>query len=514
MRLILLLLLAGLLVAEEPRLTARRELPVRLSTSHALAEIAEARLWASDDNGRNWQEVDRVQLAPEATEAPVLRFRVPHDGTWGLATSILLRDGSHEPGPAAGTPPEAHLRVRVDTRPPVFTRAELDGSGDTLRLRWQAADPHLAADPVTLELASTSEEWRTVATGLPAAGERPLRGAPAAARLRLRAVDRAGNIGHSQVLHLPEIATDPADEAIAEPATTATTSAVEQEQAGELLASLPSLMEADLEAAREQLDLSRTDSQRDDAEKKEKKQKAQGRHEVPPDHQDVIAPHAGSPAPRPRLPPPAPRLQPAGIDQGGPSQPEQILAQAMRGEPLTPRYAPLPEPRTAAHEISLPARRVLAELGSGVLVGEHSRRALQAARSASSTESAVALALYRRLRDSDLAAEALPDEARLLHEQGQSVTAIDLLAQAPPEARSDAATLLHAELLLATKQAQAAERVANRLPLSSPQRRAADFLRARALMRLDRPEQARSLLRNLASGNDDIAHQARQALAR
>lgn len=121
--------------------------------------ISRAEVWVTRDEGRNWVNWQTI----EKPESPLVIDLARHErgkpgdapkieGIYGI--KIVLRSGAGlsrgEPKP--GDIPD--LRVEVDTTAPLvkfFEPTADPTSKDSLILRWQAQDPNLADNPITLE---------------------------------------------------------------------------------------------------------------------------------------------------------------------------------------------------------------------------------------------------------------------------------------------------------------------------------------------------------------------------
>jgi hypothetical protein len=151
---------------------------------------------------------------------------VTEEGRHGFTLVVRSGAGVGRRPPQAGDPPQ--VWVEVDETPPwvelYAPEVGRDLRGAKLTLRWKATDQNLAARPIGLEYAERAEgPWIRIAAGLENTGRYVWRlppDAPARLWLRIRAADRAGNVGVAQT-HRP-VVVDPAQpEAIilgAEPA--------------------------------------------------------------------------------------------------------------------------------------------------------------------------------------------------------------------------------------------------------------------------------------------------------
>ncbi|MFW5751200.1 MAG: hypothetical protein ACOCZK_06085, partial [Planctomycetota bacterium] len=125
-----------------------------------------------------------------------------------------------------------------------------------------------------------------------------------------------------------------------------------------------------------------------------------------------------------------------------------------------------------------------------------------------------ALLLLRTLRDSDRADTALAEELALLLQLRRHAAAAALAADAPPEAITPASRCLAARALLRLDRHDDALAALRRVPLQSDHRREAMLIQAR--VHLDRGERAAgiALLQMLARGEDTWAVVARSMLSK
>ncbi|MEK7867497.1 MAG: hypothetical protein AAB434_12515, partial [Planctomycetota bacterium] len=165
-------------------------------------EATDVELWATRDAGRSWSALEGVQMELTADGQGCLTFDLPEDGEYGLKIVAVDEDGTAEGRPAEGEAPSL-IAVLDTASPEIRIDAPEPGSwaqaGGRLAVRWSCTDALISLDPVEIESSvDGGETWVRVAAGLPQEGERFL-DLPAAEtpdfRVRLRAKDRAGNIG-------------------------------------------------------------------------------------------------------------------------------------------------------------------------------------------------------------------------------------------------------------------------------------------------------------------------------
>ena len=555
-------------------------IPVRLSVPD-LSAVATARFYVTRDRGAHWQLAHEEQVAPGTSETPVFRYQAPADGLYGFSTVTINRDGDAEPAPVDGkTIPDKGAMVVIDSTTPTigaFDAAFLpDAAEPTLRISWTANDSHLGSAPALLQTKPTDGPWVTVRDSLPASGTTrlPVR---QPAQLRLVVRDQAGNASASPpwtIPALPHKQDDPAPaaadnrltEAIAalptlDESNNSTATATDHPEAHSAPANEvaseededsvapPAENAPSATAAKETVDdgvATSDQSAADEAPAMPKADPPPATPQVPPDHQDVVAPLAGSWTPPPKLTirEPTQGLLPAGVDlrpgEGSPDI-DSEYQQALRGEApdsstrytgeatqvvTSGRAADRYRPRRAVVQARAEAAaerpagavtvsratRVLASLSKGALLDAEADRALAAAREArAGGDSITALALYRRLQDSRRAA-ATAEAVTYLNELGRHEEAVALATSAPPEAWSDDLACAQARALLGLQRPAKAEAALRRVAVYGPEHRQAQLLRAQALRAQGKGTIAAALLRSLIDGQDEWARQARTLL--
>jgi len=134
----------------EPITTRDRQFAIPFQLDASDATQAEARLYYSDDAGKNWKLTSRAKAPLEAFD-----FQAPADNEYWFAVRTADAAGRESPQ----EPPTAEMRVIVDTTLPKLeatTERTKDGS---VLVRWHIDDDHIAPD--TLKFS-----YRTEAGGL------------------------------------------------------------------------------------------------------------------------------------------------------------------------------------------------------------------------------------------------------------------------------------------------------------------------------------------------------------
>ncbi len=159
------------------------------------AGLQKVELWYTEDNGKTWmkygEDADRVSTAV---------FDAKTDGTYGFRTLTVDKAGNREATPKTGDKPDTV--VVVDRKKPglVLFRPVKDKvymGGDTLAVGWKVQDENPAKSGFVLEFSAGKDRaWKTITDKLEPASPYSWtipKVTVSGARLRLTAVDRAGN---------------------------------------------------------------------------------------------------------------------------------------------------------------------------------------------------------------------------------------------------------------------------------------------------------------------------------
>ncbi len=196
-----------------PAISAAHELALAIDVKDAgPAGLASTQLWFSGDEGQSWVE------GPTITEDfKTLAWTAPRDGRYRLA--LVSLDQAGNPTPTPKTKSDDQFSLLVDTAKPTITLASAVGiahasdekgdprkfkPGDRVQVQFAVKDGNLAPNPVAIHLQTDpAKGWTEIARGLPAdsAHRFAIDAVPgksrAEARIRLTAVDVAGNIGET-----------------------------------------------------------------------------------------------------------------------------------------------------------------------------------------------------------------------------------------------------------------------------------------------------------------------------
>lgn len=162
--------------------------------------LSDVELWGTEDGGVHWQmwgkDPDRVSP---------FDVKVGNDGKFGFRMVVVGANGVVSNRPKAGD--SADVWLHIDTSKPTsqITRA-VYGTGVTegkLVIDYRASDDNLAQQPVSiLYRTNLTEQWKTIEQGLNASDTyvwQPPVNLPDKVYLKLKAIDRAGNIGEYEL---------------------------------------------------------------------------------------------------------------------------------------------------------------------------------------------------------------------------------------------------------------------------------------------------------------------------
>jgi hypothetical protein len=181
---------------ERPYMVNSRRFALEYEIESAAGGVSQVQVWGTRDGGRTWSS-----FGLEPAGAGPVRVSVESEGLYGFRITVQDSNGVGGKAPQAGDLPE--LWVGVDLTKPTAQLTGVDlGAGahaGELAIRWQAADPMLAARPVTLMFSDRpGGPWSTIAAGLDNTGVyiwRYDRRVPDPLFLRVEVRDEAGNIG-------------------------------------------------------------------------------------------------------------------------------------------------------------------------------------------------------------------------------------------------------------------------------------------------------------------------------
>ncbi len=171
------------------------------------AGLASAQIWVSTDNGQTWTEGPVIE-APYTS----VKWNAERDGRYRFAVVAVDQAGNASPTPRGAS--EDQSLLLVDTTKPSVTLAQANGvveaegmrprtafkPGVRTAVQFDVKDVALAAEPVTVWLSTTPGRWEILGEKLPADAafrfEIPAI-ATRTARIKVTAVDQAGNVGEA-----------------------------------------------------------------------------------------------------------------------------------------------------------------------------------------------------------------------------------------------------------------------------------------------------------------------------
>ena len=190
------------------KVSSIREIPF---TEPNVYGLKDTELWVRKYDNGTWGDWSKVQDFPKST--PIVW--TPAEGDWNAYERPVLTSGYAPPvpkGEVSGDQAQFSLEFIIDRTPPAVAITEpksgfMYRGGDKYAIKWTATDANLRSAPITIEysrdgsddhfvviasaLANTSSFDWTVPTDMTKTG-----------RLRLSAMDKAGNIGTTEANNL------------------------------------------------------------------------------------------------------------------------------------------------------------------------------------------------------------------------------------------------------------------------------------------------------------------------
>jgi hypothetical protein len=171
-----------------------RQFRIPFNSGTSAGRLKQLQLYVSTDQGRSWQA--SVSAPPEQGH---FQFNCNRDGYYWFTVQTQDTEGRLYPASLDGAAPS--LKVAIDTQPPTVNLQALAPRNGEIGISWDIRDDNLdlsAADAVRLEYRPTgSSNWLvvTIPAGATQTFWNPTTNAPVEVRLRAR--DRAGNVGEA-----------------------------------------------------------------------------------------------------------------------------------------------------------------------------------------------------------------------------------------------------------------------------------------------------------------------------
>jgi len=459
---------------------------------HDLSLVATAHLFVTSNGGATWQKAQ--ELVPVPSEEPRFTFTASSDGVYGFASAVTFKDGHREPEPRPGQVPQ--LLIQIDTTPPTIDRfsARVESLVDgqlAVRFGWAVSDALPAEQPVSLDVSSDGGATFAPLQRGPAQGNLTISiPAPTAghkAAVRLRAADKAGNLSLSAVSILDAPA-----------ASTPAPVITDSKALAAALASLPTieLPPAPARAATPATSVT-----------------AAPEPTAPPAPEPVtpstpLVPVAAPPAVTTEKPvvEDVETLHGTGMDQ---EYRQALVEQNPTAKPAWQETKERPAqaaPVAPLFPVGIPP--------SGSLTPSQAQNLLVSAREAHlAGDNARSLRFYRRLRDSTVASQSLPEELRLMRETNRVAEGLAIASALPAAQHYDAVLIEHGRLLIAAGRAHDALVPLARVRAGTPQSAEGLFVIAQALAADGKADQAKKVYTAVAKGSGPWAQAAQQQLA-
>jgi len=166
------------------------QIPLTFEASRR-GEIREILLFASPDQGKNWQ-----QVAAATPDKEFISFTAPADGVYWLGVAAVNRFGKQEPENIRALPPAQKLVI--DTLRPLVRITEAGRIGDEVQIGWELREdaPDWTSFRIEWQMKDGgSPLWNTASAAPAFTGKTKFRpGTNAALNIRLTLKDLAGNV--------------------------------------------------------------------------------------------------------------------------------------------------------------------------------------------------------------------------------------------------------------------------------------------------------------------------------
>jgi hypothetical protein len=161
-------------------------------------EISELRLYASSNQGREWNLIDKIRPDQDA-----FTFRAPGDGVYWLRVAAVDQHGKQQPeNPQVGPPDQ---RLVIDTVKPVMKTLDARRQGNEVLVNWEIQEDNGDANSFRLEyqVKDAPSLWTAIAApAVPNGQARFQPGSGQALQVRIMLRDLAGNQSY-RIMEVP-----------------------------------------------------------------------------------------------------------------------------------------------------------------------------------------------------------------------------------------------------------------------------------------------------------------------
>ncbi len=187
-----LLFAASACRADETYYSRQFDFYIPFKTDPGERRIRELQLYASEDQGRNWQPAGAAKPG-----AGRFRFTAKRDGwLWFTVRTVDFEDRGYPATLDQATP---RMKVCVDTAPPVVVLRPVQSGNGSAAVEWEVREDNLDPESMRLEYRlAGSPEWQPLALQKGPTGQRawnPATTTPLEVRLQVK--DLAGNPGEA-----------------------------------------------------------------------------------------------------------------------------------------------------------------------------------------------------------------------------------------------------------------------------------------------------------------------------
>jgi hypothetical protein len=192
-------------VAPEPEIIDNAAIPVSAKKELTIPtpkvpDLDKTELWYRQNDGKGWGEWTKHGIV--FSQATPITW-TPPEGHWQIYLRPILTSGLAKEEPKGNPEPKLSKQFMIDRTAPVASisfppaKAKLRG-GDKYVIKWEAADPHLRAQPVTLRFSRDGATYDVIADKIPNKGSYewtvPL-DMTTSGVLQIQVMDKAENVG-------------------------------------------------------------------------------------------------------------------------------------------------------------------------------------------------------------------------------------------------------------------------------------------------------------------------------
>jgi hypothetical protein len=164
--------------------------------------VGKGQLLVTTDGGKSYSLVGNYSFRRESGRIATITYKAPHEGEFGFFLVTEDQYGKRTPKKVDGMEPMT--RVVVDTVPPKIQMIAYEEPAGKVMVAWEVTDANLDPDTMRLEYRPGNEkEWKELSKPLSAKGTCLLKPTADSWEVRMRAADKAGNVGETTMKYPP-----------------------------------------------------------------------------------------------------------------------------------------------------------------------------------------------------------------------------------------------------------------------------------------------------------------------